>query len=319
MDNTFENGFMCGLLLSISSNKDHSKIKDPIFREILENGIPVATVKLSKHYKIVYNLYHNTKYPQFYNSYAYIVNATTHDVSTVEEVVTRDDSGNLIYPKAHSEFYGQSYGNVMLFAIFYKDETPLVADYIGAKGVGPSFSSTLIYHYPAGSGHYSDNDYAKELVYWKYTDRIFLKDSVEYLGDYTLKPIVDDVNKQGSKIIIEGLLDKDGNLISNNLKASFTVNLIKYKATYPDYTAEDGSIRRDYSKRPIITKSSESEYTESIGIAYDKQHTSSSNTPRYSDLTLQEILDMNIDIAKDIRETLGDTGCYTAKKAVLLN
>ena len=316
MDNTFENGFMCGMLLSGNSNKDNSKIKDPIFREILNNGIPVASVKLCNHYKIIYTLYHDTKYPQFYMSRTNIINFDYKN--TVEELVLKDDSGHLYYPKAHSEFYGYAYGPLVLFAIFYKDEIPLVADYVGDYSISPSYQSEIIYNHPEGAYETNYSDYAKELVYWKSYERIFIKDKLQYLGDYTLEVAVDNVNANGSKIIVVGLLDKENNLVTSDLSVSLPINIINYNATYPTYTSSEGEKRRDYSKRPIISKKSETESTPTITIKYNKQYVDSSE-PKYSDLTLEEILEMNIDIAKDIRETLGDNGCYTAKKAVFLN
>lgn len=316
MDNTFENGFMCGLLLSLNK-KENSKIKDPIFREILENGIPVASVKLSNHYKIVYTLYHDTKYPQFDNTHCELI-LPGHYNTTVEEVCIKDESGSYIYPVGHSEMYGYSYGPLVLFAIFYKDDNPMVADYMGSYNyISPTFKMETIYYYPDGAYAYK-YDYVKEKVIWKQKDRLFMKDQLEYLGDYTLKPAVNNVNSSGSYIIINGLLDKDGNLISNNLTVSIPIHTINYTATYPTYINEQGSEVKDNSKRPIITKSSESDSTQSITIKYDKQYIDSSY-PKYSDLTIQEIFDMNVDIAKDIRETLGDRGCYTAKKAICLN
>lgn len=315
MDNTFENGFMCGLLLSLNK-KENSKIKDPIFREILENGIPVASVKLSNHYKIIYILYHDTKYPQFNMSRPNIINFDYKNA--VEELVLKDDSGHLYYPKAHSEFYGYAYGPLVLFAIFYKDEIPLVAEYVDDYNISPSYQSQIIYNHPEGAYETNYSDYAKELVYWKSSERIFIKDKLQYLGDYTLEVAVDNVNANGSKIIVVGLLDKENNLVTSDLSVSLPINIINYNATYPTYTSSEGEKRRDYSKRPIISKKSETESTQTITIKYNKQYVDSSE-PKYSDLTLEEILEMNIDIAKDIRETLGDNGCYTAKKAVLLN
>lgn len=315
MDNTFENGFMCGLLLSLNK-KENSKIKDPIFREILENGIPVASVKLSNHYKIIYILYHDTKYPQFNRSRSNIINFDYNN--TVEELVLKDDSGHLYYPKAHSEFYGYAYGPLVLFAIFYKDEIPLVAEYVGSYNISPTYQSQIIYNHPEGAYETNYSDYAKELVYWKSYERIFIKDKLQYLGDYTLAVAVNDVNSTGSEIIVVGLLDKENNLVTSNLSVSLPINIINYNATYPTYTNSEGETRRDYSKRPIISKKSETESTQTITIKYNKQYVDSGD-PKYSDLTLEEILEMNIDIAKDIRETLGDNGCYTAKKAVLLN
>ena len=317
MDNTFENGFMCGLLLSSNSDKDNSKIKDPIFREILNDGIPVASVKLGTHYKIIYTLYHDTKYPQFYSSRCELTLPNGY-YTTVEEVRIEDETGTAIFPVAHSEMYGYPYGPLVLFAVFYKNDIPMVADYVGSYNyIYPSFNRELIYYYPEGAYAYKYN-YAKELVIWKKTDKIFLKDQVEYLGDYTLDPIVNNKNSTGSYIAINGLLDKDGNLISDNLTVSIPIRTIKYEANYPTYINEQGTKVRDQSKRPTIAKSSESDSTQTINIKYDKQYVDSSN-PKYSDLTLQELFDMNVDIAKDIRETLNDRGCYTAKKAVWLN
>lgn len=317
MDHTFEEGVMCGMLLSSNSNKDNSKIKDPIFREILNDGIPVASVKLGTRYKIIYTLYHDTKYPQFYMSYCNLTLPYEY-YSTVEEVCIEDESGHLSYPVSHSEMYGYPYGPLVLFAVFYKNDIPMVADYVGSYNyISPTFNRELIYYYPAGPYAYKYN-YAKEIVIWKKTDKIFLKDQVEYLGDYTLDPIVANKNLTGSYIMINGLLDKDGNLISNDLKVSIPIRTIKYEANYPTYINEQGTKVRDQSKRPTITKSSESDSTQTITIKYTKQYVDSSN-PKYSDLTLQELFDMNVDIAKDIRETLNDRECYTAKKAVWLN
>ena len=316
MDNTFENGFMCGLLMN-SADKDNSKIKDPIFREILNDGIPVASVKLSTHYKIIYTLYHDTKYPQFYMSSCGLT-LPNGNYTTVEEVRIEDEEGTAIFPVAHSEMYGYPYGPLMLFAVFYKNDIPMVADYVRSYNyIYPELTRELIYYYPEGAYAYK-YDYAKELVIWKKKDKIFLKDQVEYLGDYTLDPIVKNANDLGSHIVINGLLDKDGNLISNDLTVSIPIRIIKYEANYPTYINEKGTEVRDQSKRPTIVKSSESDSTQTLKIRYDKQYIDSSD-PKYSDLTLQEIFDMNIDIAKDIRETLNDRGCYTAKKAVWLN
>lgn len=318
MDHTFEEGVMCGMLLSSNSNKDNSKIKDPIFREILNDGIPVASVKLGTHYKIIYTLYHDTKYPQFYMSRCGLTLPYEY-YTTVEEVRIEDESGKVSYPVSHSEMYGYPYGPLVLFAIFYKDDIPMVADYVGSYNyISPEFNRELIYYYPEGAYAYK-YDYAKEIVIWKKIDKIFLKDQVEYLGDYTLDPIVNNKNSTGSYIAINGLLDKDGNLISDNLKVSIPIRTIKYEANYPTYINEQGTKVRDNSKRPTIKKSSESDSsTQTITIKYTKQYVDSSD-PKYSDLTLQEIFDMNVDIAKDIRETLNDRECYTAKKAIWLN
>ena len=317
MDNTFENGFMCGLLLSSNSKKDNSKIKDPIFREILNNGIPVASVKLSNHYKIIYTLYHDTKYPQFYMSRCNLSLISNND-TTVEEVCIKGETGSYIYPVSHSEMYGYPYGPIVLFAIFYKDDIPMVADPISNYNyVSPTFRRERIYYYPEGAYAYK-HDYVKELVIWKSVDKIFLKDKVEYLGDYTLVTSIANKNSNGSYILINGLLDKDGKTISDNLSVSIPIRSINYTASYPTYINEEGQEVRDESKRPIITKTSESDSTQTIKIKYNKQYVDSPD-PKYSDLTLQEIFDMNIDIAKDIRETLNDRECYTAKKAVWLN
>lgn len=317
MDHTFEEGVMCGMLLSSNSNKDNSKIKDPIFREILNNGIPVASVKLGTHYKIIYTLYHDTKYPQFYRSRCGLT-LPTNNYTTVEEVCIKNESGSYVYPVSHSEMYGNTGAPVILFAIFYKDGNPMVAEHINSYDyIEPQLVRERIYYYPEGAYAYK-HDYVKELVIWKKLDRIFLKDNVEYLGDYTLVTSIANKNSNGSYILINGLLDKDGKTISDNLSVSIPIRSINYKASYPTYINEEGQEVRDESKRPIITKTSESDSTQTIKIRYDKQYVDSAE-PKYSDLTLQELFDMNVDIAKDIRETLNDRECYTAKKAVWLN
>lgn len=317
MDNTFENGFMCGLLMN-SADKDNSKIKDPIFRDILEYGIPVASVKLSNHYKIIHTLYYDIKYPQL-NYSRVSLQSPDSSACVVEEVCVKNESGTWIYPVGHSELYGHVSCPLILFAVFYKDDVPMVADIIGTyEGIQPTLKLETVYYYPAGAYAW-EYDYVKEKVVWKSKEKILMKDKIEYLGDYTLAAEISNeyTNQSNTRLMVKGLLDADNNVVSK-IYIHIPIHVIEYEATYPTYINEQGTEVRDNSKRPIISMSSESDITYDMYLNTSKHYVDSTNS-KYTDLTFQELFDMNVDIAKDIRETLNDRECYTAKKAVWLN
>ena len=78
MDNTFENGFMCGLLMNSVDNKYIEPKEDATFDFILHHIIPVMSIKISEKYKIVRGIIDCTgkranifgmKYGTYYNSY----------------------------------------------------------------------------------------------------------------------------------------------------------------------------------------------------------------------------------------------------------
>ena len=309
MDNTFENGFMCGLLMSID-DKSYAKIKDPVFRDILENGAPVATINLSAHYKNVLTWYKFTKFPC-----AYSTSMTMATTGIDETIYYTDTGGSHYYTDTHYEAYFNSWGPMVLFSVIYKGEEPLFASTLSNSGTSarPYYSTSYIMHedYSAGDDAVGPHPYEKELVCYKTRDIKFLTDDIEYKGNYRLAAQVKSHETTGGSdaymSINAFISEKDDTAYSS----------LKLQCPYEEYTYSDPGGR--LPTRPTITLQSTATKSLSFTLYPNSSYSIYSSSGTYSDFTIDELADVQFNIYYDISCELGKGVIKPPKKAILLN
>ena len=309
MDNTFENGFMCGLLMSID-DKSYTKVKDPVFRDILENGVPVATINLSSHYKNVLTWYKFTKFPC-----AYATSMTMSTTGIDETVYYINTGGDHYFTDTHYEAYFNNWGPMVLFSVIYKGEEPLFASTLSNSGTGarPIYRTIYIMHedYSATDYAVGPHPYEKELVYYKIKDIKFLTDDIGYMGNYRLAAQVksyETTGGSGTSMSINAFISE---------KDDTTYSSLKLECPYEEYKYSDPGGR--LPARPTMTLESTTTNNLSYTLYPNYSYSICSSTGTYSDFTIDELADVQFNIYYDISCELGKGVINPPKKAILLN
>lgn len=311
MDNTFENGFMCGLLLSIDDNKN-SSAKNQIFKAVVENGIPIATFKITERYKLVCMVYHNNTYRLPYAN-PQLLRRITND-TVIKPIPDPYDYTSCAFPDSHIDTYVRPIEGIYIFNVIYDNDKPLWATTRNRLILTRNVSGRDVYADKRGSGSiykYPDDyevnvkyDLIKEFVYWYREDYKFLLDNIEYKGEYKF-----DVKNSGW---LNGItspnvyIDESGNSVS-----SITCDIMYEQTTYTSadqtYVDEYGETQIDYSKRPIISVSGVDEITKTITIKNSSLSFLVSKIDQtseiYSDLNLNELMELDYNILSDIYTT----------------
>ena len=311
MDNTFENGFMCGLLMSID-DKSYTKIKDPVFRDILENGMPVATINLSAHYKNVLTWYKFTKFPCAYST------SMTMSTTPIDETKYYiDTGGSCYYTDTHYEAYFNNWGPMVLFSVIYKGEEPLFASTLSNSGTGARPTYRTAYVMKEGYREAELNHgvgpipYEKELVYYKIRDIKFLTDNIEYKGNYRLAAQVKSHETTGgsdTSMTINAFISEEDDT---------TYSSLKLECPYEEYIYSDPGGR--LPARPTITLQSTATKSLSFTLYPNSSYSIYTSTGTYSDFTIDELADVQFNIYYDISCELGKGVINPPKKAILLN
>ena len=186
MEYTFENGFMCGLLLSIDDNKN-SSAKNQIFKAVVENGIPIATFKITERYKLVCMIYHNNTYRIPYTM-PQLIRRITND-TVIKPTPNPSDYTGCAFPDSHIDTYVRPNEGVYIFNVIYDNDKPLWATSQNRLILTRNVSGRDVYTDKRGNGFiykYPD-DYevnvkyglVKEFVYWYREDYKFLLYNIE--------------------------------------------------------------------------------------------------------------------------------------------
>ena len=311
MDNTFENGFMCGLLLSIDNGSKSSPAKNQILKAVDENGIPIATFKITERYKLVCMAYYNNTY-RLPNIMPQLLRSRVDD-TIIKPYAKPSSASDCAFPDSHIETYARPDEGIYIFNVMYDNDKPMWAVSPYRFVVTRNVSTKWIYadkrkdgfiKYPNDYDVNVKYDYIKEFVYWYQESYNFLLDKIEYKGNYTF-----NVKKSGW---ISGIsspdvyVDDAGNSVS-----SITCDIIYEKTTYTStdqtYVDEYGKTQIDYSKRPIISVKDVSEITRTLTIYDTSLSFLISNTDMsseiYSDLNLSQLIELDHNIIDDIYKT----------------
>lgn len=311
MDNTFENGFMCGLLMSID-DKSYTKIKDPVFRDILENGVPVATINISTHYKNVLTWYHFTKFP--------CANRTRNGLSNrvaIDETIYYLNKYDKYFTDTHYEVYYDHDGPIVLFSVIYKGEEPLFAtkmyEYASAY---PVYRYNIVMHedYSATDFSVGPHPYKKELVCWKQVDYKFLKENISYMGNYRLAAELKSYELTGgstTSMYITAFISEEDDTTYSQLNISCSVERYNYTSSGPSSGIIYG--------RPIITLESTTVNDISYNLSPDYSYRLPYSYGTHSDFTIDDLCDIQFNIYDELCRELGKGVINPPKKAVLLN
>lgn len=310
MDNTFENGFMCGLLLSIDDSKPHTNVKDPVFRDILENGVPVATINLSSHYKNVLTWYQFTKFPCSYST-----DLSQGNLVAIDETQYYLDQSSHYYTDTHYELYYKHWGPMVLFSVIYKEEKPLFATNIYySKSIYPVYKYHIVMqeNYSAADHVIGPNPYEKELVYYKSVDYKFLKDDIEYIGNYRLAA---ELRSHGTTGGSDTTMNITAFISEDDDKAYSKLQLV---CPYEKYQYSSSATGIQTPSRPKITLDSTTVENISYNLSANYAYRIMGNGT-YSDFTIDELADVQFNIYYDISCELGKGVINPPKKAILLN
>ena len=311
MDNTFENGFMCGLLLSIDNGGKSSPAKNQILKAVDENGIPIATFKITERYKLMCMAYYNNTY-RLPNITPQLLKSRVDD-TIIKPYAKPSDVSSCAFPDSHIVTYPRPCEGIYIFNVMYDNDKPMWATSPRRYVVTRNVSTKWIYADKRASGFikypkdYEVNvkyDYIKEVVYWYRESYNFLLDKIEYKGNYTF-----DVKNSGW---ISGIsspnvyVDESGNSVSS-ITCNITYEQTNYSSTDQTYVDEYGQTQVDYSKRPIISVSDVSEVTNTLTIKNTDMPFLISNVNMsyeiYSDLNMSQLLELDHNIVDDIYKT----------------
>lgn len=310
MDNTFENGFMCGLLLSIDDSKPHTNVKDPVFRDILENGVPVATINLSSHYKNVLTWYQFTKFPCSYST-----DLRLGQLIAIDETQYYVDQSGYYYTDTHYESYYKHWGPIVLFSVIYKGEEPLFASNIYySNSIYPVYKYHVVMQENYSADHVvGPNPYEKELVYYKSVDYKFLIDDIKYMGNYRLAAELNSHGTTGSTnttMHIAGFISEEDDKAYSQLQLSCPIEKYQYSSSETNTMI---------NSRPKITLDATSTQNISYNLKPDNAYKIITSNGTYGDFTIDELADVQFNIYYDISCELGKGVINPPKKAILLN
>ena len=316
MNNTFENGFMCGLLLSIDEGNEGALIKDDkIFQYIVNNGIPFASAKIASDYKTVYVVVDCTGIQQL---------SGLRNVRNGEKFIfdyltlTEDKNGmNVISQRyGHPEVYSAIPKVISIGCIFYKGNIPLWASIGYTDSYAPTVKTADIM-YETGrdfnEDDYTEADfknntnipYTKECVAWKSIDYEFDKESVEYSGDYTL--LIDGVTENYKNLFGSVYLLNSNEERISGITCKYNLIQKNYKETYYTYV-HDGNTYDDIARRPKIDLDSTVTRNVNKTVYSYAQFLSTTSYSYYSinrifsDKTNDELISIDHDVIKKIHE-----------------
>ena len=310
MDNTFENGFMCGMLLSSNKSSGGSSIKeDKVFQYIVNNGIPYATVKITDSYKCVYVLVDGNEIPQIncMNTSRRIF------VQLKPYVIYSENPGNAnsldsTFPHCEASIAHSSGVVVVRAMIFYKNNTPMWSSILGTHTRSDNYTTLPIYY---DDFLHIDPPIGVELTFQKervaiYTSKnTWLKDTIKYAGDYFLRIIDDGSFPSFSNTTYLKIADNNGNSVSS-LQTGYDIETHNY--SYSWYQMKDpltGKQINDLSKRPKITETSVT--TNSINISSDTTvyflASNSNHKQIHTDQSYKSLLDLDNAVITDVYKT----------------
>lgn len=311
MDNTFENGFMCGLLMSLNENASETGIKnDKIFQYIVLNGIPFATVQVSSHYKAVYIVLDCTGIPQLSGLYS-----NCRDTKYCNEIIYFSGNSIVTPQDGHPEIYIATSIVISVGVILYKDNNPVWACMSYTDHYCPTVKTAYIqceegWQFSQKKEHTKDEinvkvPYYKEYVAWKSVDYQFDKDSIKYVGNYTLQlknGIYDPYQNLLSSVY---LLDSEGNSTSD-VTCKYTINQLKYTESYYTRVDKSGNTVKDPTKRPKIELTSTSTREVSKSLSYAQYTASGVYNDRvgrlFTDLDVDSLLQVDLDVVRQINQ-----------------
>ena len=143
MDNTFENGFMCGLLLSIDNGGKSSPAKNQILKAVDENGIPIATFKITERYKLVCMAYYNNTY-RLPNITPKLLKSRVDD-TIIKPYAKPSDAQSCAFPDSHIETYSRPCEGIYIFNVMYDNDKPMWATSPSRYVVTRNVSTKWIY------------------------------------------------------------------------------------------------------------------------------------------------------------------------------
>lgn len=309
MEHSFEEGVMCGMLLAGNNKSSSSSAKNQILKAVDENGIPIATFKITERYKLVCMAYYNNTY-RLPNITPQLLRSRVND--TIIKPYAKPSSGEACaFPDSHIETYPRPCEGIYIFNVMYDNDKPMWAVSQYRFVVTRNVSTKWIYADKRKDGFikYPDDyavnvkyDYFKEFVYWYRESYNFLLDRIEYKGNYEF-----DVKNSGW---ISGIsspnvyVDESGNSVSS-ITCDIVYKQTTYTSTDQTYIDEYGETQIDYSKRPIISISNVSELTRTLTIKNLPFLISSINMSYeiYSDLNMSQLIELDHNIIDDIYKT----------------
>ena len=316
MDNTFENGFMCGLLLSIDESNNGSLIKDDkIFQYIVNNGIPFASAKVTSEYKTIYVVVDCTGIQQL--SGLKSVRSGEKYINDYLTLTENENGVNVIARRdGHPEIYSAISTVISIGCIFYKGDIPLWASIGYTDSYMPTVKTADIM-YETGRD-FNDKDYteadfknntkipyAKECVAWKSIDYEFDKESVEYSGDYTL--LIDEVTENYKNLFGSVYLLNTNEEKVNYITCKYNLIKKKYKEKYYTYI-HNGGTQNDTARRPEINLDSTEITNVNRSVYSYAQFLSTTSYSNYSinrifsDKNNDELISIDHDVIKKIHE-----------------
>ena len=192
MEHSFEEGVMCGMLLSGNNKSSSSSAKNQILKAVDENGIPIATFKITERYKLVCMAYYNNTY-RLPNITPQLLKSRVDD-TIIKPYAKPSDASSCAFPDSHIETYPRPCEGIYIFNVMYDNDKPMWATSPYRFVVTRNVSTKWIYADKRKSGFikYPDDyavnvkyDYCKEFVYWYRESYKFLLDKIEYKGNYT--------------------------------------------------------------------------------------------------------------------------------------
>ena len=310
MDNTFENGFMCGMLLSNNKSSGGSSIKeDKIFQYIVNNGIPYATVKITDTYKCVYVLVDGNEIPQ--TNCMHVIQRSYVKLMPYVIFNKGPDTNSLVETFPHCEAaIAQASGLVVIRAmIFYKNNTPMWTSILGTHVKQDKYTTLPIYdeenflHINAPLNVELPNQKERVAIYT--VKNAWLKDTITYSGDYVLRIIDDGSLPSFNKSTYLKIADNEGNPV-DSLKTGYDIEIHNY--SYSWYTMTNpvtGEQINDLSKRPKITETSVAK--QNISISSDTTiyflASNTSNKQIHTDKSYEELLSLDNAVIKDVYKT----------------
>lgn len=311
MDNTFENGFMCGLLMSLNENASETGIKnDKIFQYIVLNGIPFATVQVSSHYKAIYIVLDCTGVPQLSGLYS-----NRKDTKYCNEIIRYTGSSINTPSDGHPEIYIATSVVISVGVILYKDDKPIWACMSYTDHYCPTVKTAYImceegWQFKQKNEHTEAEinvnvPYYKEYVAWKSVDYTFDKESITYAGNYKLK-LNNDVTQYYQNLLSSVyLLDSEGNSTSY-VTCKYTINQLKYTETYFTRVDNRGNTVTDPTKRPKIELTSTATREVNKDVSYAQFTASGVYNDRvgrlFTDLDVNSLLQVDLDVVSQVHK-----------------
>ena len=316
MDNTFENGFMCGLLLSIDDSNSGALIKDDkIFQYIVNNGIPFASAKIASDYKTIYVVVDCTGVQQLSG----LKNVKSKEKFIFDYKTLIEDKNGMTaitFIDGHPEIYSAIPTVISIGCIFYKGDIPLWASIGYTDSYAPTVKTADIMYEEERDFNiddYTEADfknntkipYTKECVAWKSIDYEFDKESVEYSGDYTL--LIDGVTENYKNLFGSVYLLNSNEEQISGITCKYSLIQKKYKETYYTYV-HNGNTQTDTARRPKIDLDSTVTRNVNKTVYSYAQFLSTTSYSNYSinrifsDKTNDELISIDHDVIKKIHE-----------------